>query len=285
LASGTTEFMDNTTQDNYIPEIWSPYVLEARENNLLFASLVETKYEKGLSKGDVIHVNDVPSLSATEKAANTAVNYETVSISQTDINIDQYYYAAIAVEEETDAQALKDQAALFAPKLGYALALQEDDTLAGLPDDFSHTVGTLLSGTSVDNWIRGIQYLDDANAPDEDRVAIVSPAEWGNLIQQDFFIRQEYKESVGSLSAKAKRGYFGEVLGVKFFKSSNVEGTNAAGHDNCLMQKSALGLVRQIAPTTKSQYDIDYLARKIVSYELFGTAEMRDDHGVWVKGL
>jgi len=285
MATGATAFFDNTSQDNFIPEIWSPFVLVARENNLLFPSLCETKYEKGLTKGDTIHVNDVANLAARAKAENTAVSYETVSVTQTDITIDQYYYAAIAVERETDAQALMDQAALWAPKLGYALALQVDDTLAGLPDNFTQTVGSLATPTTVSNWIRAIQYLDDANCPDEDRNAVVSPAEWAELIQQDFFVNRDYTDAVGTLSAKAKRGYFGEVLGTRFFKSTNVEGSNAAGHDNTVFHKSALALVRQIAPTTESQYDIDYLARKIVSYELFGTKEMRDDHGVWVKGM
>ncbi|MBW2672500.1 MAG: hypothetical protein JRD89_03670 [Deltaproteobacteria bacterium] len=284
MATGTSEYLDNTSQDYFIPEVWSPIILDSREANLLFAQFCDTRYEKGLTKGDVIHVNDLPLLSAREKSENTAVQYETVSHSQTDISIDQYYYAAIAVEKETMVQALKDQAAMFAPKMGYALALQIDDTVAGLVDDLNNHVGTLTVGTTVNNWIRAVQYLDDANAPDEDRVAIVSPAEWGNIIQQDFFVKDSYKESVGQLSAKAKRGYFGSALGVNFYKSSNVEGTNAAGHDNALFHKSAFALVRQLAPTTESQYDIDYLARKIVSYELFGTQEMRNDHGVWVKG-
>ena len=284
MATGATEFIDNTTADVFIPEIWSPIVLEARENNLLFASLVDTQYEKGLTSGDVIHVNSLGNLSARSKTANSAVTYETVNETATDISIDQHYYAAIAVEDITEVQTMKNQASLYAPKLGYALALQVDDTLAGLPDDFSQYVGTLTTGTTVDNWIRAVQYLDDANAPDEARSALVSPAEWGNLIKQDYFIKADYTKNVGKISAKAKRGFFGNVLGVAFYKSTNVEGTNAAGHDNCCFQKEAIGLVRQIAPTTKSQYDIDYLARKIVSHELFGTQEMRDDHGVWVRG-
>lgn len=95
----------------------------------------------------------------------------------------------------------------------------------------------------------------------------------------------EYKEAVGQLSAKAKRGFFGQALGVNFYKSSNVEGTNAAGHDNAMFHRSAIALVRQISPTTVSQFDIDYLAQKVVSYELFGTQEMRDTSGVWLQGL
>lgn len=269
-----------------IPEVWATEgLIEAREANLLMASFVETKYEGLLQKGDVIHFPSVGNLAARAKSANTAVTYETVTETNTDVTVNQFYYAAIAVEDIIDKQAMLDQAKVYAPKMGYALALQPDDQLAGLIDDFTQTVGTLAQPTTVDNWIRAIQYLLDANAPEDEVFALVSPAEWGNLIKQDFFVRQEYKESIGKMTTKAKNGYFGNIGNVKFFRSSNTEGTNAAGHDNGLFHTSAIRLIRQITPTTKSQYDIDYLARKVVSYELYGYSEIRDDHGVWVKGL
>ena len=283
-ATGTTEFIDVTTADVYIPEIWSPQVVDARENNLLFAALVDSKYEKDLTKGDVIHVQTRNHLSTTAKTANTAVNYETLTETQVDITINKHYYSAIAVEEIVDAQAFLDQAAMYAPELGYALALQEDDDLAALVDNFSQNVGTLITGLSDENVRRAVQYLDDANAPDEDRVMIVSPAEWSNLIGLDRYVHSSYEKSTGQISSKAKRGHFGSIYGLDCFKSTNVEGTNAAGHDNCVMQQSALALVRQIMPKTVSQYDIDYLARKVVSHELYGVQEIRDDHGVWAKG-
>lgn len=67
------------------------------------------------------------------------------------------------MEKETEAQAMHDQAKMFAPKLGYALALQVDDTLAGLPDNFTQTVGTLATGTTLQNIIRAVQYQFSKN--------------------------------------------------------------------------------------------------------------------------
>ena len=285
MATGATEFMDKTTQDYYIAEMWSPVVLEAYEANLLFANLVDRRFDKHMKSGDTLHVQDVANLTATAKSESSAVLYETVSVSKIDISVDQFYYAAIAVERVVEVQAMLDQAKLWGPKLSYALALQVDDTLAGLVDNFSQYVGTLNVPSSVDNWIRAVQYLDDANAPDDERFAVVAPAEWANIIKQDFFVRSEYKDSVGQLSAKAKRGFFGSALGVDFFKSSNVEGANGSGHDNGVFQRQALTLVQQLAPEVETQYDIDYLARKVVAFEMFGTAEMRDTSGVWVKGF
>jgi len=68
------------------------------------------------------------------------------------------------------------------------------------------------------------------------------------------------------------------------YVSTNTEGSNAAGHDNGMFQKEALALVVQMKPTAHSMYDIDYLVDKVAIEQLYGTREMRDDHGVWMKG-
>ena len=73
-------------------------------------------------------------------------------------------------------------------------------------------------------------------------------------------------------------------MGMPIYRSVNVEGTNSAGHDNGMFQKEAVALVMQIAPKTYHQFDIDYIVDKVVIEQLYGTQEMRDDHGVWLKG-
>ena len=76
----------------------------------------------------------------------------------------------------------------------------------------------------------------------------------------------------------------GNWLRMPVYKSVNVEGTNAAGHHNTMFHMDALALVMQIQPTTHTFFDIDYLAYKAVVEQLYGVKEMRDDHGVWMKG-
>ena len=49
MATGATEFIDNTTADVFIPELWSMEAIVARENQLVFANLVDRKFENGLS--------------------------------------------------------------------------------------------------------------------------------------------------------------------------------------------------------------------------------------------
>ena len=285
MATGATEFIDNTTADVFIPEIWSPLAIVAREAQLVFAKLVDRKFENGLSFGDTIHVPGVSDLAARSKSANTAITYETVTESNTDITISTHKYAAIAVESITKVQNNRDQLQLYAGKLGYALGLDVDDTLAGLPDNFSQTVGTLAAENTYHDYLRAIQYLDDANAPAESRYFVISPAAEVGLMKQDIYTNNDYSILHGEgRNTALEHAYVSSFLNIPVYKSTNVEGSNSAGHANTLFQKESLALVMQMNPTMHSMFDIDYFADKVAIEQLYGTQEMRDDHGVWIKG-
>mgnify|MGYP003138762240 FL=1 len=145
MATGATEFVDSTTADVFIPEIWSPLAIVAREDNLVYANLVDRRFEDRLSFGDTIHVPSVGNLTARTKtkASNAAITFETVTETNTDISIATWEYVAMAVESIVKVQANRNMMQLYAGKLGFGLALAVDDVLAGLPDNFSQTVGTL----------------------------------------------------------------------------------------------------------------------------------------------
>ena len=285
MAAGATEFIDNTTADVFIPEIWSPLAIVAREQQLVFAKLVDRRFEDGLSAGDTIHVPGVSDMAARTKSTNTAITYETVTESNTDITIGTHKYAAIAVESITKVQNNRDQLALYAGKLGYALGLDVDDTLAGLPDNFSQTVGTLAAENTYHDYLRAIQYLDDANATAESRYFVISPAAEVGLMKADIYTNNDYSMLHGEgRNTALEFAYVSSFLNIPVYKTTNVEGTNSAGHDNTLFQKESIALVMQMAPQMHSMFDIDYFADKVAIEQLYGTQEMRDDHGVWIKG-
>ena len=272
MAAGATEFIDNTTADVFIPELWSMEAIVARENQLVFANLVDRKFESGLSYGDTIHVPGVSNLAVRTKSTNGAVTYETVTESNTDISIGTHQYAAIALENITRVQNNRDQLQLYAGKLGYALALAVDDVLAGLIDNFTQTVGTLAVEFTDDDILRARQYLDDADAPQDGRVMVVSPAQETGLLKLDRFVHNDYEAVHGpARETGLEKAYVSSFMGMPIYRSVNVEGTNAAGHDNGMFQKEALALVMQISPKTYHQFDIDYIVDKVVIEQLYGT--------------
>ncbi len=275
----STEFIDITTADVFLGEIWSKYATIAREANLVFGKLVNRQFEPELQKGQIIRIGNISNLSAFSKSANTAITYETVTETESTITVNQHYYAAFAVEDIIKKQSMQNLLERYSGKLGYALALQEDDTLARLVDSFSQTVGTLATALSDDNLLRADQYLNDANAPQSERYIVIAPAEKANFLKMEKVVNNMY----GGTSS-VKTGAIGELYGYQVFVSSNVEGDNTSGHDNGMFHREALAIVTQIQPSVYSQYDIDYLCDKVVAQELFGTTKVRDDHGVWMKG-
>lgn len=288
MATGATEFIDHTTATAFLPEIWSAQAIVAREEQTVFSQLVDRRFEEGLRFGDKIHVPSIGNLSAQTKtlSSNAAVDFETITETNTDIDVQTWEYSAIAVESALKVQANRDLFQAYAGKMAYALALAVDTVLAGLVDNFSQTVGTLAVENTDDDWLRARQYLNDANAPMQDRVMIVSPAAEVGLLKLDRYVHNDYSSihGDGPRQTGLERAYITSFYRTPVYVSTNVEGTNAAGHDNGTFQKESLALVMQMTPTTRNQYDINYLTDKVAMEQLYGTKEMRDDHGVWVKG-
>ncbi len=174
----------------------------------------------------------------------------------------------------------------YSTKMGYALALAVDDVLAGLVDNFSQTVGTLAVENTDEELLRSRQYLLDANAPRGDWSIVISPAAESGFLKLERFVNNDYSalHGTGARETGLQQAYTTSFYRTPVYVTTNAEGTNAAGHDNGMFQKGALALVMQMKPTAHSQYDIDYFVDKVAIEQLYGTKEMRDDHGVWVKG-
>jgi len=249
--------------------------------------LVDRRFEKDARIGDTVHVPNVPNLNARTKSENTAILYETGTHANTDISITSHTYAAIAVEDITKVQTDIDQMTMFAGKLGYALALDVDDALAALVDALSATncVGTLAVELSDDDVLRARQYLNDAEAPMDGRAIAISPAQETGFLKLDRFVHNDYSRLHGNDGGSGlAEAYVTSFYRIPIYVSANVDGTNAAGHDNVMLQKECFALVMQQDVKSYSQFDIDYLADKVVQTQIYGYKEMREDHGIWMKG-
>ena len=296
-ATGSTEFIDRTTADVFIREIWSGLAVVERENALVFAGLVDRRFESELTVGDVVHVPSLSNLGAARtKSTNTAITYVTVTETNAQagddgfdgvtITVTTHDYNAIAVESIAKLQTDRDLMSAYAGKMGYSLGLALDDVLAGYPDNYSNAVGTLAVALGGDDVLRAIQYLDDADAPQTDRAMVVSPAQAIEFLKLDRFVHNDYSRLQGSLSGTPglDRAYVTSFLGIPIYKSVNVEGSNAAGHDNALFHREATALIVQQMPKAYGQFDIDYLADKVAIEQVHGSSEVRDDHGVFMRG-
>lgn len=78
MASGTTEFIDLTTVDVFLKEVWSQIVSRERNKKFVFAANVDRTPEQDLKPGQIFRRQRVSHLAARSKSANTAISYETV---------------------------------------------------------------------------------------------------------------------------------------------------------------------------------------------------------------
>ena len=287
IAATGNAFIDNSSADVFIPEIWSPLAIVAREAQLVFAKLVDRKFEDNLTKGDKLNVPNISDLTARAKGENNAIEYEVLDETNNTITVDQHYYAAIAVESITKVQTDRDMLQAYAGKLGYALGLNIDDALASQVEaDWSgQTVGTLAVENTFHDYLRAVQYLDDANCPADSRYFVISPASEVGLLKMDMYVNNDYTNLHGTGRDSAlDKAYISSFLGIPVYKSVNVDGDNDVGHDNTLFQKEAQALIMQMSPTMHTMYDIDFFADKVAIEQLYGEQVMRADHGVWIKG-
>ena len=286
MATGATEFIDNTTADAFIPEHWSKKAQIAREQQLFFANVFDRQYESELEAGDILNVTPVGNLTAQTKSANTAIVYETETPTNIQITVNVNEYSAFALETKTKKQSHMDLAKKYAPKQGYACGLAIDDVGAGLPDDFGTSPqGVLGTPTSYSDWLRAQQALDDALVPLKGRFMGISPAERKNLMEMDQFIHADFSKLQDATAPPAvTEAKIGTWMNMPVYMSTNIEGSNAAGHDNFMAHKEALALIVQIDMPSYYFFDIDYFAHKYAVETLYGWKEMRDDHGCFVRG-
>ncbi len=160
MATGTAEHVDATTAAVFIPIIWSREAIIAREQALNFAKQVNRVFEKDLVFGSAVHVPSVGNLTAQSKntSSNTAVSWETITETNTDLTVDKWYYSGVALESFTKKQAMQDLMGRYAPKQGYALAQIIDDLLATLSLSITASVGVLANDLLYEDVLRADQY-------------------------------------------------------------------------------------------------------------------------------
>ena len=273
-------YFTSTTHDKFIPEIWGKEVQIAREEKLIMAPRVERFDVEFSGGGDILHIPKITNLSAgnistTDGTLDASVNTE----GEVTLTVDKWKGVAINVLDIVAAQSRYDLMKFYTQKMGYALALAVDDDLMALYDNLStNTVGTYNTDITDATLRSAVQKLDEANAPMEERFMVIKPAQKNALLGIDKFVRYD---ALGSASTGIRKGDLGELYGVTTFVSTNVvKATNDT--KNLMWQKSAFGLA-MVKDVKVEEFARTAFTKRIGASELYGVAELRDDHACQVR--
>jgi len=209
-----------------------------------------------------------------------AITYDSNTDTAVTLTIDQYEYAATGVVEGENAISGYNILEEYASACAEMLARKMDATKAGLVDDLTpNMVGALIADPSEDDLLYAIQLLDDGDVPGDNRNWVISNAMWSSLMRMGRLTSIEYVERKPLSSGEIR-----DLYGIPCRKYNNLDGTNAAGHDNFLGRKNWCVYANAMRPKTRRFDDIDILGEKYAISAVWGDKILRQDSGVWVKG-
>jgi hypothetical protein len=277
----------STTATAANPAITSKEVIMFREANLGFSGSVSQKYYDEAGVGTSVSwtpinvLNSGTARSKSEGNSGNDITYDANTETAVTLTINAHKYTAFELEEFEESLSLIDLQEKYTKAATYNVDLAIDASLAALVDNFSQTVGTLAVDLTDDDVRRAVQYLEDANAPMDGRFFAMAPATKNTMLGIDRYASSDFNRGGG---ANIVRGEFGDIYGLRCWNSTNVEGTNAAGHDNGIYQRDAFALGLRMQPRTRNFDDINNLSTQVAVSAIWGVVETRDDHGVWAKG-
>lgn len=294
MALGSAQ-MTITTGDVFLPEVWSKETQRATEATLVLANLVKRFDSELTDGGDLLRVPQVSNLTANSKAANTQVTLNAPTESQFTMSINRHFEASYLVEDRLKAQSKYNLMEQYSGKAGLAIATRIDSDIADLYSGLSQTVGNSTTDITDANIVRGIQYLDDANAPQSERYFVIKPAGLAHIRLIDKFSRFDSLGIAPSVvvngglangGSVVKRigpnGFVGTIYNLEVYMSTNLteeSGTSDTIH-NLLFQKEAFALGMQLKPRMQFQYKQEYLGTLATTDALWGFGEYRDTFAV-----
>lgn len=260
---------------NFVPDIWSAKILSNLSRNAVSGGIVNRDYEGDIKRqGDSVKITSFVDPTIGNYTPHTDITVEDIDDATQSLLIDQSKYFAFELDDVEKAQSVNGGAVL-AEQIkrasyglkntldAYVLAQMGAGASAAGPD---HQVAEATINTAAgayDALVNWSVLLDNADIPEEDRFAVVTPAFHGLLLKDDRFIK-----AGDDLSMRTRvNGRVGEAAGLEIFKSNNLPDGPGAGAGKLMIAGS------RIATT---------LAEQIVSVE---AARMEKRFADMVKGL
>ena len=274
----------------FIPEIWAQAVRASFKKNLVLAN-VGTDYS-GLvtAGGDTVNIPSVADVAnAATKAPHVPVNYINATEDSLALALTSHKYASAMVEDMGVVQSSSDLLSMYSDSIGYKLALGFDtevEVALALTTECINIAGNTVAKTIDALTLAHIsKVVMENDCPLNECTLILNPTLYASLFRIDDFIHISKTNT-----ANVQNGLVGQVMGMDVILSNNITSTNhndavdsgdgALTNGNVLggfvIHNSALAYGFSKAPTVSSEYDIDYIAHKLVGDYIGGAKLVQD---------
>ena len=274
----------------FIPEIWSQAVRASFKKNLVMAN-VGTDYSSLVTAGgDTVNIPSVADVAdAATKAPHVPVNYTNATEDSIALALTSHKYASAMVEDMGVVQSNSDLLSMYSDSIGYKLALgfeTEIETALALTTECINIAGNTIAKTIDAATLAHIsKVVMENDCPLSECTLVLNPTLYASLFRIDDFIHISKTNT-----ANVQNGLVGSVMGMPVVLSNNITSTNhndAVDSDDgaltngnvlggFLVHNSALAYGFSKAPTVSSEYDIDYIAHKLVGDYIGGAKLVQD---------
>jgi len=262
------------------PEIWSAVLLEATRTALVFSSdlVCNHDYEGDITEmGDVVHISSIGDPTVSAYAKGDTITYEDLPDAGQTMPIDQAQKFAFKVDDIDKRQARGSVMSEAMQRAAYRLAKANDAYVAGLYTgvNAANAIAT-TSITTGDLAYTGLLNLgiklDEADAPEDGRYAVVPPWYYGLLLNNDKFVRADASGTTDGL----RNGRVGMVDNMTVVKSNQC--VNVTGDDYIVQAGSnrAISFAFQINETEALRLQTTF-ADAVRGLQLYGVKLVRPD--------
>ena len=290
LANPAASYASDTELAVFIPEMWADAVRASFKKSLVMGNLA-VDYSGLLSGGgDTVNVPSVADVAdVATKAPHVPVNYTNATEDQLQITATTHQYASAMIDDMGAVQSSADLLSMYSDSIGYKLALGVEvaiEVALALTTECINIAGNTIAKTiDAATLAHMSKVVMENNCPLNECSLVLNPTLYASLFRIDDFIHISKTAAVD-----VPNGLVGQVMGMDVYLSNNISSTNhndAVDSDDggltdgnvlggFLMHKSALGIAFSKVPTMSSEYDIDYIAHKLVGDTIYGAKLLQD---------
>ena len=283
--------------DVFIPEVWANAIQASFLKSLVMGNIAKDYSDLVSSGGDKINIPTQQIVDdAQSKTTGEPIDFATNTEVDLSITVDQHYATALMLDDLAKVQASYDLTSGYSQTMGYKLALNVEDALftaiaAGLNavqmDNGDDTVDRKLSRARIAHIVT---YMYSQDLRPEECVMVLSNRLYASLFNLDDFV---HIDKIGG--ANFPNGTVGTLMGMPVVHSPRVGGdaihADTTAEDGTaladtrrpggyIVHRSALGVAYSKKPTPVVEYDIAYIAWKMVTDMIYGCALLQDTNQV-----
>ena len=274
----------NTTDQHFIPEIWSEGIYKFFERKTIFRGLIEDYSALVGAKGfgDVVHVPEISLASAADKSAGSDVSYDATATTETQLSLNKHKYIGKLFEDLTIIQSEADLVEKYTRMMGEALARQLDADIWAELDGLNQSQALSADDTltaAVFESVLATLGENDVPYMDGECAMVVNPTLFADILNPSAGIAQYFirNDAVGEGNRGLRSGMVGSLYGIDVYMSNTVSTAGTSSTiSGAVFHKSAAVCAVQQEVRTQSEYSIDALGTKIVSDLVYGVKLLDD---------